>query len=214
MYSVTQQSVVISGAAPRHEITHQNSSVWMNDIDPLAVCWASVMVASSHSFFSLHHTPFSFYLVWDYKIQLGPHLHLKQVTDTSYFHKGLGNRWTENCSLFFNLRNILLSNCFRSAQKSCINRWREEKRGDLFLQPWPPGVQQSESLNEIFKASVLSAVCHSRGRKKASWRNAPLWLALPERGGQVTSAALAFKGIIKPQGSTLDWLLHIVINHC
>lgn len=44
----------------------------------------------------------------------------------------------------------------------------ERTRLSVSLQSWPPGVQQPENLNEIFRASVLSAVRWSRCTMQAS----------------------------------------------
>ncbi len=59
-------------------------------------------------------------------------------------------------------------------------------------QSWPPQVQQPENLNEIFRASVLSAVRWSRQTVGLHDVMPAVWLGRTEQGGQVTCAAVAF----------------------
>lgn len=131
MYSVTQQSVFISRAAPRHEITPQLG--WMT--------WFCFPCVEHRSL--LHHR-----------------LHFS-VISKNFSQENLCNQASWITKVPNNKKSLSFFTTIWLWSQSTVQLnglASIEEEGDLVLQAWPPGVQQPESLNEIFRASVLSAV--------------------------------------------------------
>lgn len=138
MYSVTQQSVFISRAAPRHEITPQLG--WMT--------WLFFPCVEPRSL--LHHRLHFSVISKNFSQE-------NLCNQASWITKVPNNKKSLSFFLFF---LFFFTNIWLCSQSTVqLNGLAStEEGGGLVLQSWPPGVQQPESLNEIFKASVLSAV--------------------------------------------------------
>lgn len=86
-----------------------------------------------------------------------------------------------------------------SKQRCRIKGGYERTRLSVSTPPWPPGVQQPESLNEIFKSLGFYLQCVGRDAQSAWYDVMPAaWLVRAELCGQVTRAAV---GLLRHYGA-------------
>lgn len=107
-----------------------------------------------------------------------------------------------------------------ASEQEDSRRRRARTRLSVCLQSWPPEVQQPEMLNEIFKASVLSAVRWSRqtaGLHDVMPKPHTAFLIGSQRAGW--SRGLGHCGLLRRYNAlrlhirVTSCLLHLTINH-